>query len=172
MGCLFDIDVIRTDETKVSVQNLAQAENAFYAATMPLYAAVPITTVKELLDKACELMKDYFEEKYSKNCLFLSMQALLYGKRHTQTRTGRPQQYRRPQKIAGIFTFEASAVSANHYFEKFALCGMEKEHESSHEPIFLYLLQDCALLGSGRDAMTTYQRHPIHTKDLSSPWRS
>ena len=33
-----------------------------------------------------------------------------------------------------IFTFEASAVSLNHYFEKFALCGMEKEHENGHEP--------------------------------------
>ena len=28
-----------------------------------------------------------------------------------------------------IFTFEASAVSLNHYFEKFALCGMENSHE-------------------------------------------
>lgn len=46
-------------------------------------------------------------------------------------------------KDMDIFTFEASAVSLNHYFEKFALCGMEKNMKTAtnHFPAFS---QGCA----------------------------
>ena len=63
-GRLFDIDVIRTDETKVSRTELGFpgrkcllcSNDAFVCSRSRTH------TVTELLDKACELMKDYFEE--------------------------------------------------------------------------------------------------------------
>ena len=78
-GRLFDIDVIRTDETKVSRTELGFpgrkcllcSNDAFVCSRSRTH------TVKELLDKACELMKDYFEEKQAKKLSSLSMQALL-----------------------------------------------------------------------------------------------
>ena len=79
-GRLFVIDVIRTDETKVSRTELGFpgrkcllcSNHAFVCSRSRTH------TVKELLDKACELMKDYFEEKQAKKLSSLSMQALLY----------------------------------------------------------------------------------------------
>ena len=135
-GRLFDIDVIRTDETKVSRTELGFpgrkcllcSNDAFVCSRSRTH------TVKELLDKACELMKDYFEEKQAKKLSSLSMQALLYEVSATPKPGLVDRNNTGAHKDMDIFTFEASAVSLNHYFEKFALCGMEKEHENGHEP--------------------------------------
>lgn len=135
-GRLFDIDVIRTDETKVSRTELGFpgrkcllcSNDAFVCSRSRAH------TVKELLDKACELMKDYFEEKQAKKLSSLSMQALLYEVSATPKPGLVDRNNTGAHKDMDIFTFEASAVSLNHYFEKFALCGMEKEHENGHEP--------------------------------------
>ena len=75
-------------------------------------------TVKELLDKACELMKDYFEEKQAKKLSSLSMQALLYEVSATPKPGLVDRNNTGAHKDMDIFTFEASAVSLNHYFEK------------------------------------------------------
>ena len=79
-------------------------------------------------------MKDYFEEKQAKKLSSLSMQALLYEVSATPKPGLVDRNNTGAHKDMDIFTFEASAVSLNHYFEKFALCGMEKEHENGHEP--------------------------------------
>ena len=88
-------------------------------------------------------MKDYFEEKQAKKLSSLSMQALLYEVSATPKPGLVDRNNTGAHKDMDIFTFEASAVSLNHYFEKFALCGMEKEHENGHE--HFRILQDCAL---------------------------
>ena len=131
-GRLFDIDVIRTDETKVSRTELGFpgrkcllcSNDAFVCSRSRTH------TVKELLDKACELMKDYFEEKQAKKLSSLSMQALLYEVSATPKPGLVDRNNTGAHKDMDIFTFEASAVSLNHYFEKFALCGMEKGVEA------------------------------------------
>ena len=156
-GRLFDIDVIRTDETKVSRTELGFpgrkcllcSNDAFVCSRSRTH------TVKELLDKACELMKDYFEEKQAKKLSSLSMQALLYEVSATPKPGLVDRNNTGAHKDMDIFTFEASAVSLNHYFEKFALCGMEKEHENGHEPFSRIFARLRSLGIQAEDAMMT-----------------
>ena len=98
-------------------------------------------TVKELLDKACELMKDYFEEKQAKKLSSLSMQALLYEVSATPKPGLVDRNNTGAHKDMDIFTFEASAVSLNHYSPS-AAWKKNTKTATNHFPVSL---QDCAL---------------------------
>ena len=130
-GRLFDIDVIRPDGSKISRTDLGFggrkcllcSQDAFVCSRSRAH------TLRERLEKSCSLMWESFACKKARRLASLSMQALLYEVSATpkpglvdRSNTG-------SHRDMDIFTFEASAVSLNHYFEKFALCGMENSHE-------------------------------------------
>ena len=131
-GRLFDIDVINTDGRKISRTELGFPVRKCLLCSRDAFVCgrARTHTVKELLNKECQLMKEYFTCRYAKKLSSLSMLALLYEVSVTpkpglvdRSNTG-------AHRDMDIFTFEASAVSLNHFFEKFALCGMENSHES------------------------------------------
>lgn len=131
-GRLFDIDVINTDGQKISRTELGFPVRKCLLCSQDAFVCgrARTHTVKELLDQECRLMAEYFTCQYAKKLSSLSMQALLYEVSVTpkpglvdRSNTG-------AHRDMDIFTFEASAVSLNHFFEKFALCGMENSQES------------------------------------------
>ena len=130
-GRLFDIDVIQTDGRKISRSELGFAKRKCLICNQEAFVCSRARThgVKELLEQECLLMSEYFAEQQAKKLASLSMQALLYEVSVTpkpglvdRNNTGAHQDM-------DIFTFEASAVSLNHFFEKFARCGMENSDE-------------------------------------------
>ena len=108
-GRLFDIDVIRPDGSKISRTDLGFdgrkcllcSQDAFVCSRSRAH------TLRELLEKSCSLYEVSATPKPG-----------LVDRSNTGS-----------HRDMDIFTFEASAVSLNHYFEKFALCGMENSHE-------------------------------------------
>lgn len=126
-GRLFDVDVIQPDGGKISRADLGFASRKCLICSNDAFVCSRSRThsVRELLDRECQIMSSYFANQYAKKLSSLSMQALLYEVSVTpkpglvdRNNTGAHQDM-------DIFTFEASAVSLNHYFEKFALCGIE-----------------------------------------------
>lgn len=131
LGRLFDIDVIQPDGQKISRTDLGFAGRKCLICNQDAFVCsrARVHSVKELLEKECQIMGGYFAEQHAKKLSSLSMQALLYEVSVTpkpglvdRSNTG-------SHKDMDIFTFEASAVSLNHYFEKFALCGIDNSHE-------------------------------------------
>ncbi|MCD7995490.1 MAG: triphosphoribosyl-dephospho-CoA synthase, partial [Clostridia bacterium] len=70
-----------------------------------------------------------FPTQQARKLSTLSMQALLYEVSVTPKPGLVDRNNTGAHKDIDIFTFEASAVSLNHYFEQFALCGIENGHE-------------------------------------------
>ena len=131
LGRLFDIDVIQTDGMKISRTDLGFSTRKCLICNQEAFVCSRARThsVKELLEQECQIMTNYFAKQHARKLSSLSMQALLYEVSVTpkpglvdRNNTGAHQDM-------DIFTFEASAVSLNHYFEQFALCGIENGHE-------------------------------------------
>ena len=130
-GRLFDIDVIQPDGGKISRTDLGFSgrkclicnQDAFVCSRSRAHS------VDELLERECSIMIDYFAEQYSKKLSSLSMQALLYEVSVTPKPGLVDRNNTGAHSDMDIFTFEASAVSLNHYFEKFARCGIDNSHE-------------------------------------------
>lgn len=131
-GRLFDIDVICTDGRKISRTELGFSARRCLLCSQDAFVCgrARTHTVDELLEKECRLMEEYFTCQYAKKLSSLSMQALLYEVSVTPKPGLVDRNNTGAHKDMDIFTFEASAVSLNHFFEKFALCGMENSHES------------------------------------------
>ncbi len=131
LGRLFDIDVIQTDGMKISRTDLGFSTRKCLICNQEAFVCSRARThsVKELLEQECQIMTNYFAKQHARKLSSLSMQALVYEVSVTpkpglvdRNNTGAHQDM-------DIFTFEASAVSLNHYFEQFALCGIENGHE-------------------------------------------
>lgn len=131
LGRLFDIDVIQTDGTKISRTALGFSPRKCLICSQEAFVCSRSRThsVKELLEKECQIMTSYFAKQHARKLSSLSMQALLYEVSVTPKPGLVDRNNTGAHKDMDIFTFEASAVSLNHYFEQFALCGIENGHE-------------------------------------------
>jgi len=125
-GRLFDMDVIGPRGEKISRTDLGFpgrkcllcGKDAFVCARSRSH------TVEELLDRSALLMQTYFEEKTASELSSLSMQALLCEVSITPKPGLVDRHNNGAHRDMDIFTFEASAVSLNRWFSRFALCGM------------------------------------------------
>lgn len=130
-GRIFDIDVICPDGMKISRTDLGFSRRKCFICNEDAFicSRSRAHTVQELLEKECSIMSRYFEEQFAKKLSSLSMQALLYEVSVTPKPGLVDRSNNGSHQDMDIFTFEASAVSLNHYFEKFALCGIENSRE-------------------------------------------
>lgn len=130
-GRLFDIDVIRPNGQKISRTELGYSARTCLICNRDAFICGRARThsVHELLEKECQLMEQYFAEQYTKKLSSLSMQALLYEVSVTPKPGLVDRNNTGAHRDMDIFTFEASAVSLNYFFEKFAYCGLENSHE-------------------------------------------
>lgn len=131
LGRLFDIDVIQTDGTKIFRTDLGFPARKCLICNQEAFVCSRSRThsVQELLEKECQIMTRYFAKQHARKLSSLSMQALLYEVSVTPKPGLVDRNNTGAHKDMDIFTFEASAVSLNHYFEQFALCGIENGHE-------------------------------------------
>lgn len=126
-GRMFDVDVIQPDGGKISRTDLGFSGRKCLICSNDAFVCSRSRahSVKELLEKECQIMSSYFANQFAKKLSSLSMQALLYEVSVTPKPGLVDRNNTGAHKDMDIFTFEASAVSLNHYFEKFALCGIE-----------------------------------------------
>ena len=131
LGRLFDIDIIQQGGEKISRTALGFSgrkclicnQDAFVCSRSRAH------TVDELLTRECSIMELYFARRFAGMLSSLSMEALLYEVSVTPKPGLVDRSNNGSHKDMDIFTFEASAVSLNNYFEKFALCGILNSHE-------------------------------------------
>lgn len=135
LGRLFDLDVIQTNGNKVSREDFEReprkclicSQNAFVCSRSRAH------TVEELLEKECEIMADYFNHQYASYISSLSMRALLYEVAATPKPGLVDRNNSGSHKDMDFYTFQRSAVSLNHFFEEFTLCGILNCHRPCHE---------------------------------------
>lgn len=137
LGRLFDLDVIQTDERKLSRQDfrmpvrkcLICSQDAFVCSRSRTH------TVKELLVKECEIMQEYFDLQYARRISSLSMAALLFEVAATPKPGLVDRDNSGSHKDMDFYTFQSSAVSLNQFFEEFTLLGI-RNHERPAEEVF------------------------------------
>lgn len=137
LGRLFDLDVIRTDKSKISRQSFQMPvrkclicnQDAFICSRSRAH------TVEELLIKECEIMQEYFDLKYAHHISSQSMAALLYEVAATPKPGLVDRDNSGSHKDMDFYTFQSSAVSLNQFFEEFTLLGI-RNHEKPCGELF------------------------------------
>lgn len=137
LGRLFDLDVIRTDGTKVSRQDFHMpARKCLLCSQDALVCGRSRThSVDELLTRVCEIMKGSFDLEYARHIASLSMAALLYEVAATPKPGLVDRDNSGSHKDMDFYTFQASAVSLNQFFEEFTLLGI-RNHGRACEEVF------------------------------------
>lgn len=135
LGRLFDLDVIKTDGTKLSRQEFALpvrrclicSQDAFVCSRSRAHS------VRELLERECEIMQEYFDLQYARRISSLSMAALLYEVAATPKPGLVDRDNSGSHKDMDFYTFQSSAVSLNQFFEEFTLLGIRSHGKPAQE---------------------------------------
>lgn len=131
LGRLFDIDIIQPGGEKISRADLGFPGRKCFICNQDAFicSRSRAHSVEELLTRECAIMSRYFAQQFAGSLSSLSMEALLYEVSVTPKPGLVDRNNTGSHKDMDIFTFEASAVSLNNYFEKFVLCGIFNSHE-------------------------------------------
>lgn len=164
LGRLFDIDIIQPEGTKISRTDLGFSGRKCLICNQDAFVCSRSRAhpVEELLIRECGIMNHYFSCKFAAALSSLSMEALLYEVSVTPKPGLVDRNNNGSHNDMDIFTFEASAVSLNSYFEKFALCGIL----NSHEPLSRIFARLRSLGIQAEDAMFQATNHVNTHKGL------
>lgn len=137
LGRLFDLDVIRPDGSKVSREDFQKEPRKCLICNQEAFlcSRSRAHTVEELLSRECEIMTDYFNCQYASRISSLCMRALLYEVAATPKPGLVDRNNSGSHKDMDFYTFQRSAVSLNHFFEEFTLCGIQN-HQRPCEEVF------------------------------------
>lgn len=135
LGRLFDLDIIRTDGTKVSRTEIAQAERTCLLCNAPAFQCARARThsVADLWQREVEIMWDHFTWDYAKKVAHIATRALLYEVSATPKPGLVDQRNTGAHHDMDIHTFESSALALMPYFTDFVLCGIAHAHLSPGE---------------------------------------
>lgn len=126
LGRLFDIDVIRTDGSKVSRTELGFPERTCLLCDKPAFECSRSRnhSAADLFERTCTIMWDYFSKRYADSLSFLAVRALLYEVMATPKPGLVDQNNTGAHKDMDIFTFETSALAILPYFSAFTDYGI------------------------------------------------
>ena len=127
LGRLFDIDVLRSDGTKVSRQELGFPERTCLLCDRPAFLCGRSRThsAAELVAREIQIMRDFFVTCYAGHMGLLMQKALLYEV-NTGLKPGLVDRFHNgAHKDMDYFDFLNSAQSLTPYFTKAARMGME-----------------------------------------------
>lgn len=132
LGRLFDLDVIRVDGTKVSRREFSMAPRKCLICDQEAFvcARSRAHSVEQLLERECQIMKEYFDLQYARHISSLSMAALLYEVAATPKPGLVDRDNSGSHRDMDFYTFQSSAVSLNQFFEEFTLLGIQNRHRS------------------------------------------
>lgn len=132
LGRLFDIDVLDVDGRKISRTDLGLPERTCLICGNP--AAVcsrsRAHSVDALLTRTCQIIWDYFAEKYASETASIAARALLYEVLATPKPGLVDKRNSGAHRDMDIFTFESSALALIPYFKAFVHDGIDHTGDS------------------------------------------
>lgn len=126
LGRLFDIDVLDADGKKVTRMELGLPERTCLLCSRPAAecSRARAHSVEELQIRTCEIIWDYFSEKYAALLASIAVRALLYEVLATPKPGLVDQNNSGAHRDMSIFTFESSALALLPYFKAFISYGI------------------------------------------------
>lgn len=126
LGRLFDMDVLDAQGNKISRTALGLPERTCLLCrrSAAVCARSRAHSVDELLERTCEILWDYFSEKYAAGIASIAVRALLYEVLATPKPGLVDKRNSGAHRDMDIFTFETSALALQPYFKAFVSHGI------------------------------------------------
>ena len=127
VGRIFDIDIIDTDGSKVSREQVGLPPRNCLICSQQAFVCSRSRThsIKELLTRECEMMIRHVSSSYARHIASLAARALLYEVCVTPKPGLVDRNNQGAHQDMDIFTFQSSALTLEPFFESFVLTGIQ-----------------------------------------------